>query len=372
MLKIFNIKSSLATDMYVIKEGLSFLKNHTIGQNINAFKFFFNRNKPLTKLNWNPITTTIAIESRCNQTCKYCHWHSREIEREYWPLHLNMPDFKKIINILSSNNVAHAHLCATGETILNENVIKMLKYIKKKKMTSSLTSNMAKEFTPLIDEIAQSGISKVFTDLDSGDPDQFEEYDEGSSWKIVINNLKKLAKARKKYKKNYRIGVYCIAMKSNVHTYKNLMRTAKKCGVDDVIFSYLQPHEANDVTSTANQIKAEDKDLWKKIDNAVNYGRKLGLRVYPPRCPPKSKTRIACQTMWFKLMINLPNDKIPHNRWIGNASSHCLLTHYGDAYSYGNIIQDGFDNVWNGKKLQKFRKKLLTNAPKICRDCPAL
>lgn len=365
--------TTLSQRLYSLKEGLTFVKNHTLAQNINAFKYFRNRKKPIIKVPWYPIYATIVVESRCNRRCKYCLWHSRDTPRPYWPLHLSFKDFKKITDILASKHLAHMHFCGTGEPIFNKDLFKMIEYALQKRMTTSMMANFSDAITPHIDRIANSGIIRIFTNLDSGFPSELEEIKEYSSWDTITGNLRKLVKARKEARKRFKIGVYCIAMRSNYKSYKNLMKVSSEIGIDEIWFSYLQPfEEMNELTSSANIIQKSDKHIINEIEEAVTLGRQLGLHVFPPHFPPLTKKRVNCDTMWWKIMVNLPNDKIPKEKWIGNVSNHCFLSHIGEAYSYGNMLRDDFDDIWNGETMMSLRKKMLTDAPEVCKTCPDL
>ncbi len=374
MVRLFNIKSSIHTDVYVVQEGIKFIREHSLGQVANAVKYMLMRNRNITQVPWDPTYVTIVTESVCTQKCIYCLWHSPFTERPYWPMRLSLADFERILDELKKTKIAHVHLCGTGDPLLNKDIFDMIEYVRKSKMTCSIMTNMNRQVTKNLEHLAKSGINRLNTNLDSGDPKEFEEIRRGAKWETIIGNIKKLSVLRKKYKRRFKIGIYCIAMRSNVHTYKDLMDTCKEIGADDVIFSYLVPVDFVDhpICSKDNVIQETDHELIKSIDEAVAYGRSLGLRVFPPRFPPKGRKRVNCSTMWWKLMINLPNDKLPREDWVGNVSSHCDFSHEGEGYSYGNILKQPFQEVWNGKKLKRFRKRLLTNAPKVCRECPGL
>lgn len=372
-MRFFDQTVPLSERLYSIGEAIRFIRNHTTKQNLNVARYFINRNKPLTKISWNPFYATVIVESRCCQRCKFCLWHSRDTPRPYWPLHLKFEEFKHIADILAENNLAHIHFCGTGEPLFNEDLFRMIEYAHKKKMTTSMMSNCSAVMTQYIDKIASSDIIRLFTNIDSGFPEQFEEIKEHAKWNVVINNIKKLSEARERAKKKFKIGIYCLAMRSNYKSYKQLMKVAYDIGADEVWFSYLQPfEEMNEITSSKNVIQKADKHIIREIDEAVKLGSKLGLKVFPPHFPPKTKTRVNCDAMWWKIMINLPNDKIPKEKWIGNVSTHCFLAHVGEAYSFGNILNDDFDKIWNGEKIQKLREQLLTDAPEVCKECPDL
>lgn len=353
--------------------GAQFLKTHTIQQNLNAAKYFFNRKKPLTILPWNPIYATIVTESRCNQRCQFCLWHSKDTPRPYWPVHLTFDDFQRIVDILVKNHLSHLHFCGTGEPLFNPEIFRMMAYARENHLSISMMSNASSVMTPNIEKIADSGITRFFTNIDSGFPDQYEELKCNARWDTAINNIKKLSEARRRLKKNFIISIYCIAMRSNYSSYRELMKVAHEAGIDEVWFSYLQPfEEMNDTTSLKNVIQKSDTAIIEEIQEAIKIGNRLGLKIFPPHYPPHRETRLNCDTMWWKIMINLPNDKIPPDKWIGNISTHCFLAHTGEAFSFGNLFTDNFDDIWNGEKIQSLRYQLLTNAPEVCKKCPDL
>ena len=71
-MRFFDSSLTLSQKLYSFEEMIIFAKKHTIKQNINAARFFINRNKPLTNIPWNPIYATVVVDSRCNQRCKFC------------------------------------------------------------------------------------------------------------------------------------------------------------------------------------------------------------------------------------------------------------------------------------------------------------
>jgi len=372
-MRFFDTETPLTDRLYSVKEGAQFIKNHSLLQNMNALKYFLNRKKNITELSWNPIYATVATESRCNQRCQFCLWHSKDTPRPYWPIHLTLKDFQRIADILAQKHLAHIHFCGTGEPLLNNDIFSMIEYARNKKFTTSIMSNASSVMKPHIDRIARSGIIRFFTNLDSGFPDQYEDLKQYAKWDTAIENLLHLSEAREQEGAKFKISIYCIAMRSNYTSYRELMKVAHEVGADEVWFSYLQPfEEMNFITSSQNVIQKSDTHIINEIQEAVQFGKKLGLKVFPPHYPPHAQSRVNCDAMWWKLMINLPNDKIPQERWIGNVSTHCFLAHTGEAYSFGNLLTDDFDAIWNGEKIQSLRQQLLTNAPEVCRGCPDL
>ena len=371
-MKLLSVKITIEEIFEVYKVGWSFIRKHTLGQNVNAIKYIINKGRQKSIVSWNPIGATIVVESRCSNRCKYCIWHAKETDRPYWPLHLSYGDFVRIADVLAVNNVAHLHFCGTGEPLFNKQLFRMIEYAHKTKFTTSIMSNCSEVMTSLIAQIANSGITRFLTSIDSGFPDEYEVIRYGSKWKTVINNLEALVKEREKSGAQFEICVDCMAMRSNYKSYRKLVEVLAAVGVDVLEFAYLQAFEFNELCSSKNQIKESDFEIFDEINEAIKLGKKLGIRVHPPELPNNSGKRERCDVVWWKMMVNLPNDKIPQDGWIGNVSTHCMLAHLGEAYSFGNLLKQDFQEIWNGEKIKEVRGKLIHDAPDICKTCPYL
>ncbi|MCL4460040.1 MAG: radical SAM protein [Chloroflexi bacterium] len=373
MLRPANLTPSFYSDLIALQEGIRFLREHQPRQIWNAFKYLINLNRPLTRVTWNPVDITILIESRCNQRCRFCLWHSKDLPRPYLPYHLSFEDYRRIVDIFAERDVAHVHICAAGEIFFNKDLFKMIEYTRQKKITVSMMSNCSSVVTPYIDQIATCGINRFLTNLDSGDPQQYEHLRQRASWQTTTENIRRLVAARQRARANFRIQVDCITIRQNYHTYKNLVKVCADLGIDDLFFYYMTPYpDMNEIVVPESIIKEDEIEIVQEIDEAIALGQKLGLRVFPPKFPKKSARRVTCSNLWRKLVVNLLNEKIPPERWIGNITTNCSLAHLGEAYTLGNILQDPFEEIWNGEKIRSLRERMLTDAPQICKECPNL
>lgn len=330
----------------------------------------------LTKGNTKPSSATIIVETECNQHCKFCIWHSNDLpDSEYADrigMHMRLPlnTFKEEVNILLDNGIKSIHLCGTGEPFLNKDIIKMLAYARKKTPHVSVMSNFSRFFTPHIKDLVKLKLDEVVTNMDSGDPKQFEEIRCGSSWETVIGNIQLFDEYRKKYNTKTKLGVWCIPMHSTINSLSKVVNTCLACGVDTLKLSYLIPIGINKLTSHDNVIKPYDWEQVRRLEYIIDYARSKGLKVVAPPLSADSGVN-NCQALWNTIMINLPSSKIPESEWIGNVSLHCFLAHKGDAFSFGNILKQPFNEVWDGKKIWKMRMdQLFFGADEICQGCP--
>ena len=58
----------------------------------------------------------------------------------------------------------------------------------------------------------------------------------------------------------------------------------------------------------------------------------------------------------------------------GDMNPCCIHeTEYKRRFIVGNIYKDSFEDIWNGKKMNKFRNKLKEGkVPAMCKDCNLL
>jgi len=372
-MKIFNLDLDFHTFSYLLADSISFFRHHSARQNLNMLRFMLgHKNKPL-HVPWNPVRITLGVEYRCNLHCTFCPWHSADAKKPLTPFECTLEDAKRILDVFIPKNLAHVHFCAVGEPTLNPDLPAMIRYAGEKGLTASFMTNFSSIVTPKLDEIARLPILKVYGDLDTGDPAQFDVLRPGHSFQTLCSNISYLAKKRDEVGNRFKIGVYALMMKSNYHTFRDIMRTAREIGVDEVHMVYLTPSSFNEVTACDNAVYLEDAEIVQYLKEARDYGRSLGLRVFMNQFTgrdPDFEGIVSCNNTWWKLFVNMPNEKLDSASQFGNVCSQCEASIEGDYHTFGNLFEDGFDHCWNGPRIKELRHRLLNDPPGPCRTCP--
>lgn len=327
-------------------------------------------------VSWNPVNATIIIESRCNGRCRMCKYNygvsisrAEAIKNRFW---LSTAQFKQVANVLINRGVVRLNICAIGEPFLNKHVIKMIEYVKKRRTVCSVLTNGSKPVSNKIEDIVASGLDTFATDMDSGDPDEYEYIKRGLKWNVLIDNLVRLDEERNQQKSDMKIHIDSIVAKSN---YLNLKKVVDKClelHVDLLQLGTLVPIEVGEkFASKDNVIEYSDVSIIKNIFRVIRYGKQKGLQITSsPIFDESCRHPILCRAPWRKLMVNLPHRKIPAKDWLGNVGMFCKLSDTDQGMSFGNILKQPFDEVWNGEKIKALRKRLRDhNAPQTCLDC---
>lgn len=340
---------------------------------INGYRCMRYKDKLFIEVPYHPITATVLIESRCNLKCRMCVYNSKDTNRGRTPLSVDFEDFKKVVDVLVTNGILHVHICAIGEPFLNTDIFKMIEYVKKNNMGCSVMTNGSKIIESKIEQIVSSGLDSFHVDMDSGDPDEYEYIKKGAKWDVLINNLKNLDRERKKQKSNMKIQVDSIMAKSNYKNFRKVIDQCLELNVDRISISYLVPYGFNEFTSKENMIKYEDKEILEEMYGMIEYGRRKGLELDVPLIFERNrKENMLCSAPWTKIMVNMPNEKIPKEDWLGNIAMYCELQVYEEGMSFGNILKQPFNEVWNGYKMKDLRRRLLEgNPPRPCiENCP--
>lgn len=333
------------------------------------------RKRSQDRVSGGPSQATVVVEGRCNLSCRMCIYHSREIPRPRTVFSVGFDDFKRVIDILVEHGLKSCNICGTGEVFLNKDIFRMIRYCKERGLFTSLLSNGSKVISDKLEKIVDSGLDLFKADFDSGDPAQIEHIKRGIRYDDLVSNLRRLLELRGKRGSAMGVQLDSIVMKYNFMHLKKLFETAAELGVDRVCLSYLVPvSETHELMSARNSIRLEDAAERASIDEAVRYGRGLGLSISCPRVYEADFSgKLECSALWDKAMVNLPIPGLPKEDWIGNMSMFCKLcaTRYGD--SFGNILKQPFDEVWNGDKIRDLRRRLRTGkgVPRVCaEECP--
>jgi MoaA/NifB/PqqE/SkfB family radical SAM enzyme len=322
-----------------------------------------------------PEVATVIIEGRCNLSCRMCVYHSREIPRPRTYFTVSYDQFRAVLDVLVANGLKWCHICATGEPFVNKDIFMMIKYSKDQGLTTSVLSNGSGIITDMLERIVDSGLDYFKADFDSGDPRQIEYLKRGIRYDDLESNLRKLVSLRNQRNPRLKIMLDSIVMKSNYMHLRALFQKAADIGVDAIMLSYLVPMtEEFELMSTRNAIGFADGAIREDIASAIDYGHALGLEISRPNLyDPRFGGKQQCRSLWHKVMVNLPSPSVPKEDWVGNVGIFCKLfaTSYGA--SFGNILKQPFDAVWNGEKMLDLRRRLRTgrSMPRICiEECP--
>jgi MoaA/NifB/PqqE/SkfB family radical SAM enzyme len=330
-----------------------------------------------TKLSYPPRHVTIGIASPCNNKCVFCAYHALDARdtSNVYNLHykISFNDFKRMVDICYAGRVPAIHISATGEPFFHDDIMSMIDYVIKIYGSVSFQTNF---FRPLFEKndyleniIERSPyITKITTDMLSGNPLQHEQLKKGSTYEDVLSILEYLSK-----RSNVKFEIHYILTKTNYMSIDPLIRDLHsrqiRCYVAVV---NLHPHNFNSFTSPDMMYRSSDTAITDELYRIENVGNKYGIEV--KICKPSDSKDIKCGSFWSRFQTwpvkGIAEERYHENVIVGgcNAVVKGNLNTLGLFFDYKTIM-----DLWNNDYFLKIRSNLIKGIypDTECKDCQA-
>ena len=224
-----------------------------------------------------------------------------------------------------------------GEPFLNIQIFDIIKYAEMKKIAVTIHSNFSlKRDENFFKSIINSGLSNLSISLDGASQKTYEKYRIGGNYDLVIENLKKLVSAKKELNSlKPDITWQYIVNKYSEHEIENTKLIAEKLGIELLMHKIGLSEDLPDSNFT-DSIE-ENKKNW--LPQNVEYVKKYytDKAVFPIYDYP-------CHYLFSFIVINFD----------GNVFPCCYISDI--KYSFGNVLNESFDEIWNNNLFLYSRK----------------
>ncbi|MFA6215553.1 MAG: radical SAM protein [Patescibacteria group bacterium] len=303
-----------------------------------------------------PKYAQIEPTNRCNQRCIMC---PRNDQMDVPLGDLTLENFKSILKQIPT--LTDIQLNGLGEPLLNNDIFEMIKCAKSKNINITVTSNLALATSEKAKKLVAAGPDLLKISMDSTDPEIYHSIRNGNL-EDAITGIKNVIRAKKEAgSKKPSIWFNSIIMNKNVDGLIKILKLAEELGVDMVRF---KPIDTFDLYSDRDLLVERNK-LIERIKVADEESKKIKIRhnlshliknfstYYRPQ------TDLPCFSPWYELYI----------QYYGGVRLCCEF--YSKKYDIGNMFEESFKSVWNGKKMQQIRaefKKGHILFP-VCKTC---
>ena len=263
-----------------------------------------------------PLHLDIGITNVCNLECTFCARTILVNENKFRePAHMDFDLYKKIIDEAAEIGTYSINLNLLNEPLINPELVKMIKYAKKKGIVDVhfhshgglLTENKAQE-------LINSGLDKLLISIDSPKKEKYEKLRVLSKFDSVINNLIRFKKIRNESQSLNPL------IKCNFIEFPNITKQELeenlKFGL--TLADCVGFQEYIDPTNTIGNNKIYKSDY---------------------------KSSFACQQPFTRLSIAEDGTVSP-----------CCLDHEFDL-SVGNVNKKSITELWKSNKMEMIRKK---------------
>lgn len=303
-----------------------------------------------------PRLVEIEVTTRCPLKCPIC-------EHTYWdepPRDMSFEEFKMIVDQFPK--LKWIGLTGIGESFVNKDFIKMLEYVKSKKIYVELYDPFF-----LIEEknaggLVKLGVDKIFVSLDAATKGTYEKIRVGAKFENVIGNIKRFLQIRDSNGSPYpELSYHYIINKLNIGEVIDFIDLVKSItGTDGSIIFTRMLH-----------CFPETKDLFVEIPEYLekqvkDKARETRVRVSWNADAPAKKPSISQCSLWIMPFIFVTREVIPCC-----AGNEANKRDSQKEYSLGNIFENSFNDIWNSDKYRDFRRMINQGkVPVQCKDCP--
>lgn len=322
-----------------------------------------------------PTNALIFLTYRCTSHCKSCSMWKRTSEgRE-----LSLQEWRHFIDMIAGRGIRHIEMFG-GDALLRKDVlIPLIRYAKEKcACTTDLVTNCNLLDAKTARELVDAGIDIVSVSVDG--VDELHDGVRGSAGTFgrVCNALTSLRQARGNNKKP-KLLINCTVSALNIGGFERVRDFAAEMGVDAIAFEYAGQFSASCLARSAIEgveprpfyadpenrilLDLEQAKLLKKKIALLKKSRGSGPAIYTKNIDALNIEQLAqglapnrrCYVCRYLITVDPYGNAMP-----------CAF--YPD-YRTGNIVNEGFDKVWNNDRHKKFIRRVSSADVPMCRHC---
>lgn len=295
-----------------------------------------------------PEEITVTTTLRCNYRCRMCY-------QKHFDNEIDWAIYEKLEPILP---FADRLQIFGGEPLMYSRITEAYELAHRYGNNITMISNGSLLTDEMCESIVRNGVGHIKFSIDAGSPKTYK-LNRGGNFFKVIKGVATITQYKIKYgTPNPDMHFNFLVMRSNMHELPKLIAIAREVGVAQINVFYPSCHTEELVDETVYFCQ-EESDAWLSRSKTLADQLGVGLRLPPlfsdNQTQDSGPNNRFCADPWTKLMID--ND--------GRTALCC-----GGPTVIGNLLEQDFDEMWNGEAAQKLRATVNTpNEPAYCRNC---
>jgi len=298
-----------------------------------------------------PLYVEVGLTNVCNHKCLFCALDFLENGTEF----IDKEIMLRTLNEMSKKGVKSIMFAGEGESILHKDVGLFCQEAKRLGLDISITTNGV----PLTKEKMEQclpNLSWIRFSVDSGSPENYALVHGTNSEDFykVIENIKQCVEFKKENNLDVTIGVQFLMIPQNKGEAVKLAKMLKEIGVDNFQIKPYSKHPSsmNDLIIDSEEYNCIEKELnqFSSDKFKILFRGATAERIEEGLAYPE------CYGLPFFALIDAKGNVIPCNLFYGKSE-----------FTYGNIYQNNFYEIWEGEKRKEVLSKLKICGVENCR-----
>ncbi len=304
-----------------------------------------------------PVVAQIEPTVQCDLDCTFCQ--SRELRRARPRMHMIFNEFERVINELGF--LVRVGLVGMGEPTLHPDFFKMAELTDRLGIATETVTNCNRHSQEIADKLVSSALKRIAVSVDGATPESYERTRIGGNFRRTISNLERLVRLRGSAERP-KFDVQMVALNDNYREIPDLVRLCANIGVDSLMIQGRPTDWGKDAyvgrtVGAAAAMACDDYEAVMERSKAV--ASELSFELEDHRSLYDDEHR--CAKPWCDLFVSSTGDVVPC----------CTIADPG-VVCMGNLLEQSFDDIWNGPKYLRFRRALQTDGiPRCCWQCYA-
>lgn len=277
-----------------------------------------------------PRFSNMYITSFCNQNCRYCEYSLENKKGIIMPTKMVLKNIDEVYAL----GVRAIDFCGGGEPLLHPDSGKILNYARKKKIALGLFTNLAFRNDKILKTIVNS-CSYIRISLDTFDEKNYNlirrPCSPNESFRVVIKNIRKLVKLKKRYDSDIIIGTKMLINRFNYKEIEDFIKQSIKIGADNIQFKKVSLSKDLYISPRIHRsIEDEFVKLKTKYGNAIDILQNC----------QDSKLKIRCFMHVNHIFIDA----------FGDVYLCCYYLRRKKKHKLGNIYEKSIKDIWFSRR----------------------
>ena len=313
----------------------------------------------------------IELTTRCPLLCKMCprdaatQWHTGDMQ---------IDDFMKLVPYL--RDVETAVLEGWGEPLLYRDLPKVIRLVKEAHcQTGFVTSGWGLDEDRIL-ELIDAGVDFIGFSLAGATPGTHNVIRANSNLHSVLRSIQVFQEVKARRKLTCpKLYIVFLILRDNLAELPLVVDCAKESGIDEIAVVNLI-HVANKWQETQRLFTCEEAEGYNVLKEAAVKARALKIRLRLASVAPR-EVGVCAENPLRNLYISVDGNVSPCVYLYPPIPSPFRRVFCGgdrsvSKVSFGNIFEEPFEGIWNGKPYAAFRRSFTERQKNFEDKYPAL